>query len=366
MAPRKPMSRRGSTRREFLTGAARLGAGAAVVGAAGHGALGCLFPDVGGTWAAMTGQCMEDGGVPPPTANGRVVEVLRADSVATEPRVAINPDAVRPMLDAALAALTDGAASPWAALLPDYGAETRIGLKVNCLNQYLATSLPLVQAIVASLVEGLGVEPARITVWDRRVDELTRAGFTSEAVGGATVAGTVTSTTDSSGPGYSKALCGKVAGKTPLLSRIITEQTDLTINVPVLKTHVVSGITAAFKNIYGIINNPGDYHDNANEALPALYALPPIRNHLRLTIVDALIAVLTGGTSDPPDAQPRRLIVGQDPLAVDSYCLALTNQLRAEFAKPPGDVPLELLEWLDKAQESGLGTRSYDLVAVTQ
>jgi hypothetical protein len=366
MAPRKPMSRPGSTRREFLSGAARLTAGAAVAGAAGPAAVGCLFPDVGGKWASITGQCLDDGGVAPPTASARVVEVLRQDSVVTAPGIAINPAAVRPMLDAALAALTDGAAAPWAVLLPDYGATTRIGLKVNCLNQYLATSLPLVQAIVASLVEGLGIEPARITVWDRRLDELTRGGFTSDALQGATVVGTVTSTTDTSGPGYSKAICGEVAGKTPLLSKIITEQTDLTINVPVLKTHVVSGITAAFKNIYGIIDNPGDYHSNANEALPALYALPPIRNHLRLTIVDSLIAVLTGGTSDPPDAQPRRLIVGQDPLAVDSYCLALANQLRAEFAKPPGDVQAGLLEWLDKAAELGLGTRSYELVAVTQ
>ena len=366
MASRKPASRGGATRREFLSGAARLTAGAAVAGAAGHAAVGCLFPDVGGKWATITGQCMDDGGVAPPTVSARVVEVYREDSVVTDPAVKLNPAAARPMLDAALASLTDGADSPWSALLPDYGPTTRIGIKVNCLNQYLATSLPLAQAIVTSLMEGLGVEAARITVWDRRLDELTRAGFTSDALGGAAVVGTVNSTTDTSGPGYSKAICGEVAGKTPLLSKIITEQTDLTINVPVLKTHVVSGITAAFKNIYGIINNPGDYHTNANEALPALYALPPIRNHLRLTIVDSLIAVLTGGTSDPPDAQPRRLIVGQDPLAVDSYCLVLANQLRAEFAKPPGDVDPSLLEWLDNAVALGLGTRSYELVAVTQ
>jgi hypothetical protein len=364
MAPRKPTC--GSTRREFLSGAARAVAGASVVGAAGGTLGGCLFPDVGGKWATITGQCLDDGGVPPPTSSARVVEVFRADSVVTDPKVALNPGAMRPMLDAALASLTDGAAAPWSVLLPNYGPTTRIGIKVNCLNQYLATSVPLVQALVASLMEGLGVEAGRITVWDRRLDELTRAGFTSDALGGASVVGTVNSTTDPSGPGYSKAICGEVAGKTPLLSKIITEQTDLTINVPVLKTHVVSGITAAFKNIYGIINNPGEYHTNANEALPALYALPPIRNHLRLTLVDAIIAVLTGGTSDPPDAQPRRIIVGQDPLAVDSYCLALANQLRTEFAKPPGDVDPSLLVWLDKAAAIGLGTRSYELVTVTQ
>jgi hypothetical protein len=366
MAPRKPTCQPGTTRREFLSGATRTVAGAAVVGAAGGGLGGCLFPDVGGKWATITGQCMDDGGVAPPTPSARVVEVHRQDSVVTDPRVALNPAAMRPMLDAALASLTDGAASPWSVLLPDCGATTRIGIKVNCLNQYLSTSVPLVQALVASLVEGLGIEASRITVWDRRLDELTRGGFTSAAVGGAAVVGTVNSTTDTGGPGYSKAICGAVAGQTPLLSKILTEQTDLTINVPVLKTHAVSGITAAFKNIYGIINNPGDYHANANDALPALYALPPIRSHLRLTLVDAFIAVLTGGTSDPPDAQPRRLILGQDPLAVDSYCLALTNQLRAEFAQPPGDVDPGVLLWLDQAAATGLGTRSYELVKVAQ
>jgi hypothetical protein len=366
MLPRKPTSRGGSTRREFLSRAARTAAGATLASAAGGALGGCLFPDVSGKWATITGQCMDDGGVSPPTPSARVVEVYREDSVATDPKVALNPDAIRPMLDAALASLTDGADSPWSVLLPDFGDTTRVGIKVNCLNQYLATSLPLVQALVASLMEAFGIEATRITVWDRRLDELMRAGFTSDALSGAAVVGTVNSTTDSGGPGYSKAICGEVAGKTPLLSRIITEQTDLTINVPVLKTHVVSGITAAFKNIYGIINNPGDYHTNANDALPALYALPPIRNHLRLTVVDALIAVLTGGTSDPPDAQPRRLVVGQDPLAVDSYCLDLANQLRAQFAAPPGDIEAGLLAWLDNAADLDLGTRSYELVALTQ
>jgi hypothetical protein len=358
MPGRKPHRPGGITRRDFLVGT---GTAAAVTGAT---LAGC-FPDVGGTWAAVTQACADDGGVPLTLAGSRVVEVLREDSVTATPPVQVNEAAVRPMLEAALAAFTDGAPAPWATLLPDYGPTTRIGLKVNCLNQYLATSVPVVKALIASLQEELGVDAERLVVWDRRLDELTRSGFTPEALG-VQVVGTVTSVTDTSGPGYTRAICGAVEGSTPLLSRILTELTDLTINVPVLKTHVVSGVTGAMKNIYGVINNPGDYHANLNRALPALYRLPPIHAHIRLTLVDALIAVITGGTSDPPDAQPRRLLLGQDPVAVDSYALDLVNQLRAAHPVSPGAVDPALVGWLDQAQSLSLGVRAYDLLAVAQ
>jgi uncharacterized protein (DUF362 family) len=298
--------------------------------------------------------------------------------------------------------------NPWPVLLPTYAKGNRIGLKVNCLNGNLPTSPAVISAVVKSLTDKLGVNPNDIIVWDRRLDELTRnPGYTRAGLGGAQMMGTVNSTTDAAGPGYSETFCGVICSKPPRISKILTEMTDITINFPVLKTHDVSGITGALKNIYGIINNPGDYHQAViADALPALYRLPPIRKSIQLTIIDGLIAVIWGGTDAQPDAIPKRILVSKDPLAMDSYALALINKLRAlsrgaltstdagadaasdtgaDAASDAGavaasdagteagsdaaastDVPSDKLQWIENAYKLGIGTKDYNLVAITQ
>jgi uncharacterized protein (DUF362 family) len=266
------------------------------------------------------------------------------------------------MIDTALTSLAGGADNPWPTLLPTYQTGMRIGLKVNCLNSKLPTSPAVVRAIIRSLTTKLGVDPSTIVVWDRRLDELINAGkYTAEDLQGAQMVGTVNSTTDASGPGYyGNAACSVVEGSTPKLSRILTRDTDITINCPVLKSHGVSGVTGALKNIYGIIDIPGNYHDNLPTALPALYNLPAIRNSIKLTIIDALQAVTMKDTQDPPDATPKRILASTDPIALDRYALDLVNQLRATHSVKPIEGPL--VGWLDRAYELGLGAASYSLV----
>jgi uncharacterized protein (DUF362 family) len=376
------------TRRELLADAARVAAAASL------GSLVGCFPDVGGEWPYIGPECEDD---TPLALQGAstVVEVYREDSVVdtADPktgrvRPTIQTDKVKLMIDAALSKLAGDADNPWPALLPNYVPGNRIGLKVNCLNGNLPTSPAVVRAVVLSLVEKLGVVPTDITVWDRRRDELIRnPGYTSYGLGGAQIVGTIESTEDDSGPGYSDTFCGVICNKPPRISRILTEMTDITINCPVLKTHDVSGVTGALKNIYGVIHNPGDYHDAViADALPALYRLPPIRNSIKLTIIDALIAVTMGATDSQPDAVPRRILVSQDALAIDSYAVALVNRLRAQAlgaltgadagagvaagadsgAAASTDVQADRLLWLDNAYKLGIGTRDYNLVPITQ
>jgi uncharacterized protein (DUF362 family) len=129
----------------------------------------------------------------------------------------------------------------------------------------------------------------------------------------------------------------------------------------VLKTHNVSGITAALKNIYGIIDIPGKYHKPIQTALPTLYALPAIRNSISLTIVDGLVGVIKGDT-DSSDVVPiRRILLAQDPVAIDSYAVDLVNQLRGAADLPVPPVEADLLRWIARAEALGLGTTKYSL-----
>lgn len=352
MAPRDA-----KTRREFLEYAVRAAGAASVAGIAG------CFPEVGGQWPHVSDACLESGEAIVPSP--RVSEVYCEESVVTKPEYAVQAEKVRPMLDAALAGLAASRPELWQQVFPDFTSRTRIGIKVNCLNGSCSTSVPLVKALVDVLRESLDVAADRIVVWDRRLDELKRSGFTQEAVG-APVVGTLNAISDPGGPGYGDPICGFVGGKTPRLSRILTDLTDVTINVPVLKTHDVSGVTAAFKNIYGIIDNPADYHNNLVDTMPMLYALPPIRNSLRLHLLDAFQAVTTGGTSDPPDTVVKTIAVSADPLALDNYSLALVNRLRAaKNMEKLGPVNTKLLGWIENAQKAGLGKLEFDLVQAT-
>lgn len=356
------MVRRSSTRRQVL-----------VAGVA-FGAAGC-FPSVGGRWPTVEAACRDDGagstgdggteegGTGDGGAAAAVVsEVHRDDAVtvdAATQRATVEPGPAREMIEAALAGLAAGP-SPWRTLFPEEGERLRVGIKVNALNQQCPTSVVLVRALVDSLVEGLGVGRDRVIVWDRRSDELGQCGFTEASVG-ARVLGTIASVESSAGPGYGDPICGVVAGKAPRLSRILTDLTDVTINVPVLKTHAICGVTGAMKNVYGVIDNPGDYHANIATALPLLYRLPPIRRSFRLHVLDALVAVTTGGTSSPADTIPRRVAAAVDPVALDAYALALANRLRAEKGLGLPPVDLGATSWMENARKAGLGATSYGL-----
>ena len=344
------------TRRNFL----EKSAAAATVVAAGGALAGCPADDPDPPTFDGLGQLPDQG---PPSELGPDITVVKKSSVVdVKDSTAMNgrnpdPSKVKAMLAAGLKKLSGASdlAGAWKVLLPGIGASNKIGIKVNCLSASFSNSPVVVKALVDTLVADLGVPAKNIIVWDRRTDELTRGKFSSSAVGGVQVLGTITSTSDSSGPGY-ETTTHSVNGQTTHLSKILTERTDVTINLPLLKTHEISGATGAMKNTYGCIDNPGSFHDKLNADLPAIYALSPIRGRIKLHITEALMAVVKGGTTSSPDALPGRLLLSTDPLALDTQAVRLINTLRG--TRPP--LPSAKTAWLTNAVGKGIGSPAYD------
>jgi hypothetical protein len=394
----KLSEKQGRTRREFLADAAKATAAASIAGAAG------CFPSVGGKWPGPAPDgglaCTNPDAGPAKAVSPAVVEVMREDALLSGSRTQADPVVVADMLDKGLTALAEKVkefnagqsggqplesdeSNPWKILLPNFDPCQTIGIKVNCLG-VVAPSPALVRALIASLRDRLGVDTSKIMVWDRYLIDITGHGkYSDEDRAGAMMYGnlkagplegeTVDSPQVTDGIGYGPQLTDLVpqgvpetgggTGEYARLSRIITDKTNLTINCLSLKTHNVSGITGAIKSVYGIVHNPGEYHKNFNEVAPLLYNIPAVRNSMSLTICDGIIGVISGDPSSKANSTPKRILLGQDPVAFDSYIVDLINQLRAAI----GGGPIEPVPdpWLDKAASLGLGTRSYQLVQVT-
>jgi uncharacterized protein (DUF362 family) len=298
--------------------------------------------------------------LPAPTGAPVVADVSDPKSISSTG--VIDATRVQDMLKAGLLALASQTdiKQAWKTLLPEFAASMRIGLKVNCLSAALTSSAALCKALIQTLVQDLGADSSKILVWDRRTDELTRGKLT-EASLGAKVGGTLVSLKDSSGPGYeTQATC--CLTRPVHLSRILTEQTDITINLSLLKTHYVSGVTGALKNVYGCIAEPGSLHDDFSHHMPALYRLDRLRKSFRLHITEGLAAVTRGDTADPIDTTPGRLLLSQDPLALDVQSLAVINKLRDTL--PPVDTAL--LGWIDEADRLHLGSKTPSVKSVAQ
>ena len=129
----------------------------------------------------------------------------------------------------------------------------KVGLKVNTIaGRGLSTNVLLVEAICERLQQA-GIQARDIIVWDRENSDLERGGFRlSSDANRLRCMGT-----DAVGYEEQPESFGTVRSR---LSKILTRNCDVLINVPILKDHSDAGITAALKNMYGVIDNPYRLH----------------------------------------------------------------------------------------------------------
>jgi hypothetical protein len=265
-----------------------------------------------------------------------------------------------------------------------------IGLKVNPIGgTLLSTSLEITQAVIQQL-EAAGIERKNIVIWDRREFELLEAGFTEKYFPGIKIIGTEQkddkdSFYDKDGKLYGEKMIDKDwyyyadveekydaetipyminEGKYSYFSKIVTQQVDKIINIPVLK-NAGSSITLCLKNLaYGSISNTGRLHKQLwSETSAEVCAFPPLRDKVVLNIVDGVKGCYDGGPGANPDfiTEFNSVLVGTDPVAVDriGYEIILKKRIAEKIQKeesPKGR------KFLTLAQNLQLGVADIDKI----
>ena len=232
---------------------------------------------------------------------------------------------VQNLLDRAITAYT-GRAKPmeaWKSIVP---MDKVIGLKVNGLGSKGIATHPALTMAVAERLQQAGVKPGNILIFDQNAQFLAACGMTIN--------------TD---PTRVRCIPSDVAGWEDeessfgvariRITKIVTRECAMVINLPILKDHRMAGVTFAMKNMYGVVDKPFTLHaNNCNPGVADLNAIPVIRNKIRITIGDAISSVYDGGPGFRPERlwYPNALIVGEDRVALDTIAWEMLERKRAD------------------------------------
>jgi len=290
-------------------------------------------------------------------ARARVVIVQ--DSHATD---AFRPrsDRIRAMVAEGITNLTRTASVPlaWRTIV---STQDVVGIKVFSAPGANSGTRP---AVVAAVVEGLlaaGVPPKHIVVWDKKTTELRLAGFYDLATRyGIRVAASAQAGYDEKVyydtpvPGsliwgdleFGKK--GEGIGRKSFVTRLLTQDISKIINITPLLNHDLAGVTG---NLYslamGSVDNTVRFDtdpDHLAQAVPEIYALTNLSDHVALNITDALICQYEGEERGLLHYSTvlNQLRFSRDPVALDLLSLKeLDSQRRAANApktKPNPDL----------------------------
>jgi uncharacterized protein (DUF362 family) len=226
----------------------------------------------------------------------------------------------------------------WCKIIPD--PSKKVAIKVNCQIRGIYTKAKVVQPLVEGLLS-IGVSPDNIIIYDMTDTAFELAGFVKNSGSGVKI-GTVADF-----GGYSRILFSRLANLLTgghvnsglnILSQALRTQGGrwdcaYLINVPVLKAlDGFSGVTLSMKNHYGSIGNPGEHHEDIMDYIPAINALPEIRNKTRLVVLDAIFGEYKwiNGRDQQYVERVNKILISDDPVAVDATGWRMIEQLRAK------------------------------------
>src|SRR5205809_5117497 len=266
---------------------------------------------------------------------GRVIAVRNPAAIVSGQ---FQREPIRQMIRKGMAELTrtDGGADAWRQF---FGAGDVVGIKLNPVGQpHVMSSAEVVREIIAGL-NSAGVKPKEIVVYDRYRKQFLAAGYDKWLPEGVRISNAAEDYQEMQTaiegydpdhymdmaltmPGYD---ANNLTARRSYAAQFITKQVNKLINVPVLKDHQSAGITLALKNLsHGLVNNVCRSHSTSslnacNAFIPAVVAMPVIRNKAVLHILDGVKGVYHGGPSARPQFvwEHKTLYFATDPVALD-------------------------------------------------
>ncbi|HQP96917.1 MAG TPA: DUF362 domain-containing protein [bacterium] len=290
----------------------------------------------------------------------RIFEVHRPGVINKETN---RPDAAgtQEMLDRVMQAFTGEKSrrDQWAAFVTPKDV---VGLKVNGLGgPQMCTKHELIRSVIQGLLD-VGVPENNIIVWENNEGHMKAIGLDMNT--GKTGFRVYHSGSDVAG--HDEKETTFPAGSTHL-SKILTEQTTVMINMPILKDHAIAGSTLSLKNIsHGITDNPGKHHANGCDPFIAeINALEAVQAKHRLIIMDALRGCFDGGPGYKGDefaCNWESILVSTDRVAMDTLCTERIEARRKEKGLPTLAEAQRPVRYLATAEKLGLGNNQKDKI----
>ena len=268
----------------------------------------------------------------------------------------INDDVVETMLDRGLRELTDTGSGTKAlrSLMPGVSPGQKVTIKLNLnnatfdpnvTNNRMDQTMPVVNALIGQLHNGLGIEQENITLldasrWIHPVIIKGRCRFPN-----------VKFVDNRDKDRWDKSEAVVFTQDQPLpdgqfwMPKAYTGA-DHIINLFLMKNHGC-GITGAMKSHFGSIPSPKKLHEGLGDKsyIADLCNTPSIKNKVRINIGDALFANWHNNVWCPrpwntfPEQSPNSLLLSADPVAIDSVML---DHIAAEIETQGDNAP----EWV--------------------
>lgn len=333
---------------------------------------GWIFP----AWLclALTTQPAQAQAYPPfPAGQGKQAEIwVVEDAQATEAFQA-NRARVRLMVDRAITNLTcqTSVIAAWRSLIR---TNDTVGLKVFSEPGPNSGTRP---AVVAAVIEGLlaaGLPAGRMVIWDRHLTDLRLAGFFELGREfGVRLAGSAESGYDEANF-YDTPLLGRLVwgdlefgkktigtGRKSFVSKLVSLELTRIINITPLMNHNQVGVCGNLWSLaMGSVDNINRFESDPARlpvAVPDIYNLPSLGDHVVLNIVDALVCQYEGRERSllHYSVPLNQLRFSRDPVALDVTSIAELNRQRRIAKAPPVAPQSELYNNASSLLELGVG-----------